>query len=695
MATPHKEEAVVPSLPLSPSPLEPPANDADARLRDALETIRHQNQQLDRAAKYRYQVNSEKQQLLTELHLQKRNLKTMLDEVWSSNSDGEEIRSRTYSLRAHRDPSGLRRSTTYQGDTQKLLVLQRENSDLHARLVRAETRLADLEHQHSALLEDSRKSQHRYEHQLAQSQADYQHAQTLLEQAQQDQAQLQAHHRREISALKAKVDRQIHGYHDKAVDQSHRFEQLLAQTQKRYTHLEAQLRLVQMQKNTLEANVHELAEEFTAKVARIEELEQLVEMGEHYREQYEEQATAMQVLQVELEDSRARLQLRLTPQPSPANSFSALSGRTATVLRAEYPFVEVSDDEYIQSQGRGLRRPHQQDSRLVRQALTQSSQLAAVAPNDRSRHPAAEPNTQSCGVTFTTADFIRTQKEELQRETDRLLQALGDALASHGKRVLKGPLNRWGKSWLGRARSVSQPMALPRSLPAFARRSTHDRPQTFHEAPRSVPSPQPTSMLEDSPAGDPNGSNDVLGQTIVAHALVTNLHESPPEGHGPSSTPRRSRRKRGRPTKDRQPPAGARSASPPPPYSRVETLAFITAQDSALTSNNDGNGLDALPLLTREMLVSCDHIFPGLGAWLTTLSAKKLNPTWPSSANTLNGPETSRQRPMATYERLIRWLLRFLTTLYRWFKFICFVICGFALVLLEGPNSGFGKRFVG
>ncbi|KAJ1985028.1 hypothetical protein H4R34_000285 [Dimargaris verticillata] len=691
MTSPHNE-AVVPSSPLSPSPLGSPGNDAGARLQDALETIRHQNQQLDRAAKYRYQVNSEKQQLLTELHLQKRNLKTMLDEVWSSNSDGEEIRNRTYSLRAHRDPSGLRRSTTYQGDTQRLHVLQRENTDLHARLARAETRLADLEHQHSALLDDNRKSQHRYEHQLAQSQAEHQHAQALLEQAQQDQTKLQAHHRREIDALKTKVDREIHEYHDKAIDQTHRLEELLTQTQKKYTHLEAQLRLVQMQKNTLEANVHELAEEFTVKIARIEELEQLVEMGEHYREQYEEQATAMEVLQAELEDSRARLQLRLTPQPSPANSFSALPGKAATMLRAEYPFVEVSDDEYIQSQGRGLRRPHQQDSRLVRQALSQGSQLATVTPNARSRHPTAEPDTRGRGLTFTTADFLCTQKEELQRETDRLLQTLGDALALHGKRVLKGPLNRWGKSWLGRARSMSQPMGQPRSLPAFARRSTHDRPQTFHETPRSVPNSQPSGNLED----DQNGPNDVLGQAMVAHALMTSLHESSAENHEPSSAPRRSRRKRGGSTKGQRPPAGARarSASPPPPYSRVETLASITALDSTLASSDSGDGLDALPLLTREMLASCDHVFPGLSAWLTTLSAKKLNPTWHSSANALSAPEAQQQRPIATYERLIRWLLRFLVTLYRWFKFICFVICGFALVLLEGPNSGFGKRFV-
>ncbi|KAJ1954417.1 hypothetical protein IWQ62_005763, partial [Dispira parvispora] len=526
--------------PLSPTDtltsksLSPKANEMELQLKSALNTIREQNTELDRAAQYRYQLNSEKQELIHELSHQKQNLQLMLDEVWSPNSDSEDIRRRPISISSNsaRYPQSMRRaSTNYPPEPhQRLLAAQREVRDLNARLDDAEFRAVELQEKHQATVQGHQKHLRKLEHKYSQCQQTLKNTQKTVDMLHEERDRLIQRHNKELKNIRDRAEREVVEIREKLALDTARHEQQLNQQKKRYGQLEAQLRMVQMQKTSLEEDVHQLANEFTDKVSRIEELEQLVEIGEQYRQQYEEQTEAMQALQAELEDSRARLQMRLTPQASPANSFvgsTAPNGSNASFIRSEYPFVEVSDDEYIQSRSRGTRRRHHRgEPRLVRRAVTQQakktlqegSHTAKVSFDDLVRDNEDGPSFDHTGPTrhplrmaLTDSASLQSQKEVLQRETERIIQALGTAIASRSKAILKGPLNSWGRAWMSRSRSTSQPPTMPSDL-----EPTEVQPELSSDkespAPGDIEEPQKSAF---PPASAPAKLGVVANQAVA------------------------------------------------------------------------------------------------------------------------------------------------------------------------------------
>ncbi|KAJ1921302.1 hypothetical protein IWQ60_006798 [Tieghemiomyces parasiticus] len=866
-----------PAEPLSPRPLSPGPAELESRLQEALGTIRHQNQELDKAARYRTRLNSEKGELLTELSQQKHHLRHVLDEVWTCNSDGEDAFTTRGGLgvRTGRPAQTLRRATTYQTDTQRLMTAQRETQDLKTRLARSEVRLSEFEAKYDASVAAHHKATRKWEAKLQQAQQTQKNTQKTVDMLHEERERLVQRHHKEVKLIRERHEREVAEHQAALAALEARHEQTSGQLKVHANQLEAQLRMVQMQKCSLEENVHELAREYTEKMARIEELEQLVELGDQYREQFEQQTEAMEALQAELEDSRARLQMRLTPQVSPAASHASLNtavsaagpGNQTSFIRAEYPFVEVSDDEYIQSQGRGPRRPRNHEQRLVRRAVTQNAHRTSAGSSDDPNRPnggSGPALNRPMAHRFDSASVtLQSQKEALQRETDRLIQTLGAAISARSVAIFAKP---WGKTWLSRSRSSSHPPSRSRdqlwdnpetagvspsdhdginsdgqqtqqappppypgttvtssSSPAPARADKSSGPSDTEagkipptSAPAKLPSPakpksvsivSPTPVVPSArsafnggfdyatPSPPPGGFTTldfgraedghveeredfgaILGQSMMDHVLdsefsVSARYEGATSlrrrtvGGGDRDTdrtrqrpPPRRRGGRGRPhfeeSLETDEDGALESALDAMLPMGVESLAFIKANDDAARRDHhdqapvpgtiglpDGlydetEGDDPYRKLERE--------FPGLPAWLIRtpllkvaqrISATGTNPlrhihpaahtTTPSATraagrsdaptrayhsapnsvgrdamaplsagppSTVSSPSPSR--PLASYERLIRWLLRFLSTLYRWFKFVCFLICGFALVLLEGPNGTFGKRYI-
>ncbi|KAJ1659184.1 hypothetical protein IWQ61_001703 [Dispira simplex] len=885
--------------PLSPTDtltsksLSPKANEVELQLKNALNTIRDQNTELDRAAQYRYQINSEKQELIHELSHQKQNLQLMLDEVWSPNSDSEDFRRRPLSVSNNsvRYRQSLRRaSTNYQPEShQRLFAAQREVRDLNSRLDDAELRAAELQENHQAAVQGHQKHLRKLEHKFSQCQQTLKNTQKTVDMLHEERERLIQRHNKELKNIRDRADREVVEIREQLALDTARHEQQLNQQKKRHSQLEAQLRMVQMQKCSLEEDVHQLANEFTDKVSRIEELEQLVEIGEQYRQQYEEQTEAMQALQAELEDSRARLQMRLTPQASPANSFvggAAPTGNNASFIRSEYPFVEVSDDEYIQSRSRGTRRRHNRgEPRLMRHAVTQQAKKTLqggghpikVSFDESIREiedgPSFGSGKSTCHplhMALTDSASLQSQKEVLQRETERIIQALGTAIASRSKAILKGPLNSWGRAWMSRSRSTSQPPTMPSDLEPTedqAELPSDDKSSALEDIknptksafpPISAPAklgvvdnqvvaPAPSSgraneenlpihrvSLADEPCPSPPPGGfrfrnecplddellpgdsgpefgEVLSASVMAYALTaedTQLDYSHGGGHL-RRRPLRStdshwsdRNLRQRRSGGRQKMASRETTDTPCytehhyrsndsifyqsftglgsveeggayahegkldensdldllvddfPVDRATQRRLLAEEMGASEpfptdcSDNDGskdystttsttpltNWLLRMPLLKVAKHLSMDsplntsqpdipgghqdcstphekarrnesltlndelamsHLeharFANTDRPLASHHASTARTNSPSAAQSLGARALQR---LSTYERLMRSLARLLTTLYRWFKFICFLLCGFTLVLLEGPNGNFGKRYI-
>ncbi|RKP35115.1 hypothetical protein BJ085DRAFT_28888 [Dimargaris cristalligena] len=555
--------------------------ETEARLKNALDTIRDQNAELDKAAKYRYQLNSEKKELINELNLQKNNLRSMLGDVWASNSDSEDHPPhppfpRHLSVQPT-SPSGggtggrplphsFRRATTFQSDNQRMLhSAQREGQDYKTRLAKSEIRLSELEAKHETVLQTHAKALRKLDQKLVQTQQAHKNTQKTVDMLHEERERLIQRHHKEIKLVRDRLERDLAELQSSFVAQEARFDQRTVQLQNRNGQLEAQLRMVQMQKSSLEENVHDLVKEFTEKIARIEELEQLVEIGDQYREQYEQQTEAMQALQVELEDSRTRLQMRLTPSPSPAASSSSLhhppphhhpsqhpapgTANQASFIRSEYPFVEVSDDEYIQSQGRGPRRPHNREQRLVRRAVTQSAQQKTRLVQDLAT-PHDGPALSAVAAVAAAAAAaqgqgnpvlsLQNQKEALERETDRLIQTLGAAIASRGKAIFTGPLNSWGKNWLARNRSASSPGNHPGGGERAAVVAHGDGPKKGDSqgAKSHRPSTTTTGASSASFTSAPNGGGGAKGGVTATIALDSSETQcSSPPKVPPTSAP--------------------------------------------------------------------------------------------------------------------------------------------------------------